>query len=82
MAEVASDEDVGGGGIPMKLRLSLHQDSETALLAAGFYHVRGIGPLGMALTTLLPGPLLVTGTTHMNVGQLLASLKSSTIVTL
>jgi hypothetical protein len=44
--------------------------------------VRGIGPLGMALTTLLPGPLLVTGTTHMNVGQLLASLKSSTIVTL
>jgi len=39
------------------------------------HHMRGIGPLGMTLTTFLPEPLLVTGTTHINVGQLLASLR-------
>ena len=45
--------------------------------------MRGTGPLGMALATFLPEPLIVTGTTHINVGQLLASLrKVSTTVTL
>ena len=34
----------------MELRLKLHQDTETALLAA-VHHMRGIGPLGMALAT-------------------------------
>jgi len=37
--------------------------------------MRGTGPLGMTLATFLPEPLIVTGTTHINVGQLLASLR-------
>ena len=74
MAVVASDWE-SAEAIPMKLRLRFFRYRDGATSSAVLvHHMRRIGPL-RALATLLPGPLLVTSTTQMDIGQLLSSLR-------